>query len=308
MIALALLASPEKALAEHDLIKQAETFAQLLKRVPYHKDVEIPVTNGKAALDEAARVAGLLRIDHPWGEVITVQGKEATLLTYYRNTIQHLLALPSLLARFLRHADAIHQDELIERCMGWYPFLERELFLRQNYEEARQQLPKLVDALVDMGLLLRDGEWLRRPDVRSSQYATLIGLSRVMRETLERYCMISLLLSEHVGEAISRKDFEKECILMAERMGILSGRMAPEYFDKGLFRNFADTLLAEGLAVCERTGDEEKLRVTEKVCGLSAEAVELLGPTVQQTVLQLISRPKAIEAANTSVVVTADNE
>lgn len=310
LVALALLASPEKALAEHDLIQQTEAFAELLKRVPYHADVEIPVTDGKAALEEAARVSGLLRIDHPWGEVITVEGKEATLLTYYRNTIQHLLALPSLLARFLRHADTIQESELIERCMGWYPFLERELFLCQTPQQAREQLPQLIDALVDMGLLLRDGNVLRRPDVRSAQYATLIGLSRVMRETLERYCMISLLLSEHVGSAISRRDFEKECILMAERMGILSGRMAPEYFDKGLFRNFVDTLLAEGLAVCESDGVEEKLRVTEKVCSLSVEAVELLGPNVQQTVLQLISRPQpqAAQKTDASVVVTAENE
>lgn len=310
LISLALLASPEKALAEPDLVHQAEVFAELLKRVPYDADVEIPVTDGKQALDEAARVSGLLRIDHPWGEVITVQGKEATLLTYYRNTVQHLLALPSLMARFLRHAEAIGQDELVERCLGWYPFLERELFLRQTRDEAKAQLPKLIDALVDMGLLLRDGNMIRRPDVRSSQYATLIGLSRVMRETLERYCMISLLLSEHVGEAIARKDFEQECILMAERMGILSGRMAPEYFDKGLFKNFIDTLLAEGLAVCERDGDTEKLRITEKVCALSLEAVELLGPNVQQTVLQLISRPQAQQtpADADSVVVSAEEE
>lgn len=297
LVALALLASPEKALAEHDLIRQTETFAELLKRVPYSHDVVVPVSDGKQALDEAAHVSGLLRIDHPWGEVITVEGKEATLLTYYRNTVQHLLALPSLLARFLRHTDAIEQQELINRCMGWFPFLQRELFLRQSNIEAHEQLPKLIDALVDMGLLQREGTLLRRPDIRSSQYATLIGLSRVMRETLERYCMISLLLSEHVGESIARKDFEAECSLMAERMGILSGRMAPEYFDKGLFKNFVDTLLLEGLAVCESDGSREQLRVTEKVLKLSAEAVELLGPTVQQTVLQLISRPQALPKA-----------
>lgn len=311
LVSLALLASPEKALAEPDLVHQAETFAELLKRVPYSADIEIPVTDGKQALDEAARVAGLLRIDHPWGEVITVQGKDATLLTYYRNTVQHLLALPSLMARFLRHSDAIEQQELIERCLGWYPFLERELFLRHTREQAAQQLPKLIDALVDMGLLLRDGRMIRRPDVRSSQYATLIGLSRVMRETLERYCMIFLLLSEHEGDTIARKDFEKECTLMAERMGILSGRMAPEYFDKGLFRNFVDTLIAEGLVVSE--GDGDQLRITSNVCSLSIEAVELLGPTVQQTVLQLISRPQAQQtptasSAAESVVISAEDE
>lgn len=321
LVSLALLASPEKALAEHDLIHQVESFAELLKRVPYSGDVVVPVADGKQALDEAAHVSGLLRIDHPWGEVITVQGKEATLLTYYRNTVQHLLALPSLLARFLRHTDAIEERELINRCMGWYPFLQRELFLRQTNIEAHEQLPKLIDALVDMGLLQREGTLLRRPDVRSAQYATLIGLSRVMRETLERYCMISLLLSEHVGESIARKDFEAECTLMAERMGILSGRMAPEYFDKGLFKNFIDTLLSEGLAVCERDGPVNKLRVTEKVCSLSSEAVELLGPTVQQTVLQLISRPKlesktpadatppeSPASADKSVVISSEDE
>lgn len=312
LISLALLASPEKALAEPDLIQQAEAFAELLKRVPYSSDIEIPVTDGKQALDEAARVSGLLRIDHPWGQVITVQGKEATLLTYYRNTVQHLLAMPSLLARFLRHSEAIEQDELIERCMGWFPFLRRELFINLSAEQAREQLPKLIDALVEMELLQRDGTTVRRPDIRSSQYATLIGLSRVMRETLERYCMISLLLSEHVGEAIARKDFETECMLMAERMGILSGRMAPEYFDKGLFRNFLDTLLAEGYVTSESDGDAGMLRISDKICPLSLEAVELLGPTVQQTVLQLISRPQAqktlAEDVKPVVAVSAEDE
>jgi glycerol-3-phosphate O-acyltransferase len=123
-------------------------------------------------------------------------------------------------------------------------------------------------------------------------FAVLVGLGRVLRETFERYCMANLILAEHnPTETLTRKDFELEAQQMAERMALLSGRIAPEYFDKALFRGYLNTLIEYKL-VTESGDDKPGLIVSDAIRDRAAAWVTLLGPDTQQNVLQLISHPK----------------
>jgi glycerol-3-phosphate O-acyltransferase len=236
-------------------------------------------------------------IDHEWGRIVTASGKNAALLTYYRNNIVHLYAVPALLARQFRHQETWTGEELLSRCEVIYPLLKQELFLTWSVDEVEEIFKSTITAFVELGLLIdnHDGSYTR-PDVRSRLFAVLVGLGRVLRETFERYCMANLILAEHnPTERLTRKGFELEAQQMAERMALLSGRIAPEYFDKALFRGYLNTLIEYKL-VTESGGDKLGLIVSDAIRDRAAAWVTLLGPDTQQNVLQLISHPK--EAIN----------
>lgn len=293
LVAMILLSSPQRAMAEDELLAQIDYFVALLQRLPYSDDVILPEGSAREILDAAARTAGLSRIDHSWGPIITAVGKEAVMLTYYRNSVMHVLATPSLIARFFRHSESVSRSDLIASCAQLLPFLKRELFLRVDEQDGEALVASHIQNLVELGLLVEGGgDALSRPEVGTEAYAVLTGLGRILRETFERYTMTSLLLAHSPGETPSpRGEVEKTIIDMAQRLAIVSGREAPEYFDKNLFRVYLDTLISQGLLVQNEEDGHAHICCTPLLTEFSQRWVSLLGPDVQQSMLQLIRRP-----------------
>ena len=151
-----------------------------------------------------------------------------------------------------------------------------------------------INNLVALDLLSREGEtgMLSRAGVGTEGYAVLTGLGRILRETFERYTITSLLLVQDISEVASlRDDVEQNTIEMAQRLAILSGREAPEYFDKNLFCGYIDTLIQQGLLLAHERADGEFLQVDKRLEEFSQRWVALLGPDVQQSMQQLIRKP-----------------
>ena len=113
-----------------------------------------------------------------------------------------------------------------------------------------------------------------------------------MRETLERYAMTLVLLAEgRELMTLERASFESECVLMAERMAVLTGRNAPEFFDPALFRGHVNTLIQmDVLHEKSGEGDMRWLTVDAAIEPLARQALGLLGPEIAQTVQHLTGR------------------
>jgi glycerol-3-phosphate O-acyltransferase len=158
----------------------------------------------------------------------------------------------------------------------------------------------MIDAFMERGLLARaEGGLLRRPPVTTPEFATLSGLGLILRETLERYCMSAVLLADNLAEGgvVDRAEFEQQCHLMAQRMAILSGRNAPEFFDKTLFSNFIDTLKALDLVNADPEAGDRRLAIDRRVEKMAADALLLLSVEVQQRIRRLISHPRRPQPA-----------
>ncbi|HUS24441.1 MAG TPA: glycerol-3-phosphate 1-O-acyltransferase PlsB [Candidatus Binatia bacterium] len=289
LVGLALLAAPQKAAAEADLIEQIGQFIALLQGRPYSPDQHLPITDPREALAWAEPVIGTSRIPHAWGDLIVAESKVAVRMTYARNNIHHLVAMPSLIANFFRSRFVLPEDALVTGCRLLYPFLASQFFLRWSADEAEVAVREWIEVMVRLGLLVRgDSGQLRRPDLHSPAFGRLVTLGRVMGETFERYGMSALLLSQErkLGR-IERARFEEDCRLFAERMAVLTGRNAPEFFDSALFKGYVSTLIEMGL-VTER-GDGT-LEVDERIDRIAERSMELLSGEAQQTVLQILAR------------------
>ncbi len=290
LTALALLASPERAVSQAELIEQVGHLIWLLKGRPYSDTFAIPEASPQAAVEWAIPIVRAVTVPHPWGDLYALSDRDAVLLTYARNNLQHLFALPSLIANFFRTRGALPEELVITGCRALYPFLRTEFFVRWEPAEAENVARETLGVMLNLGLLTRreDG-WLVRPDVTAREFSILSMLGRVMGETLERYCMTTWLLAhEHRSQAsIARGRFEEDCRLLAERMAVLTGRDSPEFFDKTLFRGYLDTLIDVGLV---SIGEDQKLVMDERILKIAERSLELLSDDSRQTLLQLISR------------------
>lgn len=305
IVSALLLSTPQKSMAEDELVSRIDVCLRLLRAQPYHSETVVPEADGKQLLERAETVARLSRSEHAWGDIILAEGKDAVLLTYCRNNVLHLFAIPSLVAAVFANDKSLNRKDLMRRCLDLYPFFKSELFLPWDSEGAEGVIKGMTELFVSEGLLVQgNGEVLTQAAPGTNAFAHLAGLGRIMRETLERYCVTTLLLRENMGRGYVERDaFEEECQLMAQRMAMLTGRNAPEFFDKGLFRDYIDTLKSLDLLRedCDQGEQEcERLVIDNRLQQRAEDALALLSPDIRQVILQLLHRPRDTETADPS--------
>jgi glycerol-3-phosphate O-acyltransferase len=286
LLATALLATPKRAMVEKDLHAHVELCARLARRTPYSQLVTVTEMSGAEVAAWGERTGLLLRRAHPLGDVISLSDEEAVLMTYYRNNVLHVFALPSLVACCFINNRSLPLAKLVELCGLPYPFLRSELFLRWTEEELPQVLRQTVEEMVDSRLLTAEaeGDVVTRPPSGTAEAVQLSVLAQSTLQTLERFYMTIALLFKHGSGNISQGDLENLCYLMAQRITLLHGLDAPEFFAKALFRNFIQVLKARGVLSVNEQG---LLVYDESIRSVEADAKLVLSDQIRHSVLQV---------------------
>lgn len=104
--------------------------------------------------------------------------------------------------------------------------------------------------------------------------------------TLERYYIVIAILTRKESGSMNAEELEKLSTLMAERMSILFGLNAPEFFDKTLFRNFISILKEKGILEENETG---KLNYSELINKAAEDSMFVLNGNLRQAIVQVTS-------------------
>lgn len=237
----ALLASRQRSLTREQLIEQLECYTQLLRNVPYSPNSTVPDLTAEALLDHAMGMNKFESEKDSIGDIIILPREQAVLMTYYRNNIHHMLVMPSLIAAIVQQHPNLSEAELLRQVSLIYPMLKSELFLRWQTDELPQLLSNFCEELARQGLITIENGQLR---FTAARYRTLQLLAAGIRETLQRYAITFSILS--AKPAINRGTLEKESRTLAQRLSVLHGINAPEFFDKAVFTSLVLTLRNEG--------------------------------------------------------------
>lgn len=292
LCALSLLTTPQRAIGEDELAAQIDQFRELQKLAPYSDQVITVTEPARELIREYEPIAPLDRAEHEWGDLVLAQGRTGVLMTYTRNSVAHIFAVPSLLANFFRTPKPRLREQVLRDAADYYPFLENELHLRYPRCEITDTLETQLKALIQCGLLIEDADGLHAPEIDSPAYARLIRLANIVREALERYALTALLLAEQpADQPLNRVEFEKTSRSMIERMAILTGRDAPEFFDKALLAGFFDTLESVGMTQCKSATEDDlgpRILLTPRITALAKGALTLVGTDMSPVIVQLV--------------------
>ncbi|MDC7870447.1 glycerol-3-phosphate 1-O-acyltransferase [Pantoea ananatis] len=237
----ALLASRQRSLTREQLIEQLECYTQLLRNVPYSPDATLPDMSAEALLDHALSMNKFESEKDSIGDIIILPREQAVLMTYYRNNIHHMLVMPALIAAIVQQHRNLSETELLRQVSLIYPMLKSELFLRWSNDQLPQLLTDLCQELTRQGLITIEAGLL---SFNTARYRTLQLLAAGVRETLQRYAITFSILS--AKPTINRGTLEKESRTLAQRLSVLHGINAPEFFDKAVFSSLVLTLRDEG--------------------------------------------------------------
>jgi len=233
---LCLLAAEKRAMSKDELLLVMESLLTLLTDCPYSAQSSFPEVGADKLLENTLRLGKFTVSEDSFGEIISIERNNAIALTYYRNNILHMFAMPALIAAIViaRHRSTV--QEIQSTAAQIYPLLKKELFIYMSEEEANQYCVALTEAMIKGGLLRSENDLITPPETASSQFYSLWILRSVLQETLQRYALVLNQLEQQ--GTTSRSNLEKRSRQVAERMSALQGISAPEFYDKNVLATF----------------------------------------------------------------------
>ncbi len=283
LVAMVLLSTRNQALGEEALIAQLDSYNRLLEQVPYAPHVTRPDISARELIAHVEKLDLIQRRTDSLGDIIYLEGDSAVLMTYYRNNILHLFAIPSLLANYFVNKYRATKQELVDFASLLYPYLSAELFLHYDEQQISDLVVSWLDAMVEQGLLISNNDIYSKPDSGSTEFVVLNLLARCIVQTLERFYIATSLLSDN-QQAMTAEELENKCRDLAQRLSIINGLNAPEFFDKSLFKNFIATLQQRSLVTSQEGGT---LSCSDQLHKVTSQARQILSADVRHSIVQV---------------------
>ena len=284
LLASALLSAPKQAMGELELQRQLRLSMDLLQRFVYSESVSVPDWSPEDIIDHGEKLNIVSRTSHPLGDIVHMAESEAVQMTYFRNNVQHLFAIPASIACCFIHGRRLPLSELQRLVRMIYPYMKTELCLRWDYENIDAVTEQAIDALVDLELLKREDDVLVRPPGGSARAFQLLMLGQSMIPMIQRFYLVVALLVKNGNGTLSRVKLETLCQKSAQRLAMIYGLHSPDFFDKALFQDFIATLRAKEIL---RRNSAGMLEFDDDIERIGEDARLVLGEEIRHSILSL---------------------
>jgi len=237
-------------------------------------------------IEHGERLDVISRTTHPMGEVIHMAERTAVLMTYFRNNILHLLALPASIACCFIQGRQLPHVELQRLMRLIYPFMQKELNLKWRLDDVDGVTSAAIKSLVDLDILTygKTEAMLVRPPSGSEKAFQLLMLGQSMVPMIQRFYLAIAILVSHGSATLSRSRLETLCQQSAERLSMIYGLHSPDFFNKTLFHDFIRTLQDQGVL---RRNADGVLEYDDHIKSIGADARLVLGEEIRHSILSL---------------------
>ncbi|MBU3020300.1 glycerol-3-phosphate 1-O-acyltransferase PlsB [Aestuariibacter sp. A3R04] len=278
LVSLCLLSSKTQTMTEKELIRAMGNYLTLLKQAPYSEDATIPDVNAKTMLEETLALKRFNVSQDGYGTLVAPLKDAAVYLTYYRNNILHLFALPGVIQAAVFSRPSIHRHEVLRLMAALYPLLQKELFIYMTQDAALTYTDELINTMIEQGLLIcQDSGELFPPPSSERAFHSAWLLSRCMQETFQRYAVVLTIMARE--RVISRNNLERTSRQVAERLSTLYGMNSPEFFDKNVLSSFISALRENHWIDSTEDGS---LKYCEESDALRQDVLTLVWPEITQ--------------------------
>ncbi|TXR53780.1 glycerol-3-phosphate 1-O-acyltransferase PlsB [Reinekea thalattae] len=288
MVATALLSTPRQAIESSLLLEQLKLLKSLHQAVPLSEHITLPESRPEEWVEYAVGMGTLQRIPQKLGDLYGLDGQNTITMSYYRNNVQHIFALPSLIAALVVRAEGVAKSALMEQIGMIFPYIQNELFIELSGETLQAKAEQTLAFMAEQGILSIDKQGLvQAPDKASDNNLQLQYLANIMLPTLERY-LITLSVLVRLGSGnCSQAILENQSQQMAQRLALLNGLDAPEFFDKALFKSFIQALKTKGVLTLN---EEANLAYDERIHNIISQASFVIPDDVWHNIHQIIQR------------------
>jgi glycerol-3-phosphate O-acyltransferase len=286
LLAYVLLATPKQKIGAQELRRQLELYLKLLAKFRYSESVTLPDWTPDKIIRHGEDLEVISRTSLPMGDVIHMTEHTAVLMTYFRNNILHLLAVPAAVACCFIQGRELEHAELQRLIRLIYPFMRKELCLKWDDDDIDDVTTQAIEALLELELLTRgqNKKMLLRPHAGSAKAYQLMMLGQSMVPMLQRFYLVIAILVHNGSGKLTRGQLESLCQQSAERLSMIYGLHSPDFFNKTLFHDFIKKL--QDLDILRRNADG-MIEFDDDITSIGADARLVLGEQIRHSILSL---------------------
>lgn len=290
LVSTALLASNKQSMDENELCEILESYQLLISSLNYSDRLILTQKTGKELVERTHYLKLVKRRKHALGDMIYLDAKGVTAMTYYRNNVLHLMALPSIIACCFSNRRSMNKADIMELVRITYPFIQNELFLVWSHQELGHIVDTALEQMCELSMLRKqkdDGVYSRY-SLSSTQNRKLLLLSKIMSPILELYYLILALLSKTSASSISKLELQEQCYLLSQRVAMTQEYDSPDFSDKHLIANFIDAMIKMNYVALNGT---DSLRYTGAFERSDRRVRLLISKELRAGVLHMIREP-----------------
>ena len=277
LVALAITQRTHLTLQEHTLSNQIECYRNLVLALYGDSILTENVEDAGSVIHQVADL-GFIQRD-PEEAWISCSSGAATLLTWYRNNVLHLFALPALIALLIsRSTRGIAEKTLLEQVTLIYPYVAQELTADEE-----PNVFAALDALEAQGLVQRTGEMLFPPNKPTEAYEQLAQLGSSLLEMLQRMYVVICIATQR---SFTADELKFHSLTTAKKLSRLFGITGAEFSEDQLFNAFLDRLLAVGHMTRNEQGHLVASPLMHQVAERAAE--QIIEPSIHLALQRVI--------------------
>ncbi len=285
LLAVSLLATPNLAASENNLMDQIALYKRLLKELPYSERTTITSLSEAEIINHGIHLGFIERVKHSLGDIIKVKQDMGVMMTYYRNNVLHLFVASSFIAMFFINRAKYPRKDLLRMMAIIYPYIKNELFLKWSREEFIEYGRKTLSLFKECDLLLTDGRQLERHVGGSMQAGKLRVLANALMQTYERFFIVIAVLKSKQSGTLTANELESLCHQIASQLTLLYEFNSPDFFDRNLFKHFIKQLNEESIIDIDLAG---KILLTENLEPMYQGSKDILSRRIRHSILSLI--------------------
>ena len=280
-------------LVRADLVRQLELLQTLLREQPYSDEMCLPDHDTEHIIAQG-KAMGYIEVEpHALGDLVLTVREQAVAMTYFRNNILHLFAVPATVAACFINRERLPLEEINRLVLLGYPFLKSELFLHWSSEELDQQVAAILELFCAQNLIRKEANEFCRNTDDDGAMVHLMLLAQSIMPALQRYYLTAVILGRKGSGQLKQSELEMLCEQCAERLAIMHGLRSPDYFERKLFKSFVQTLKDQNFLEVDEDG---LLHFLANIGAVEQEASLLLEEQIRHSVKSIAHGSLQVEA------------
>ena len=156
----------------------------------------------------------------------------------------HLFAAPAWIACCFLNNRRMARATILRLGRLIYPFIQAELFLPWDEDGSSRASTRrsTFSSRAVCSMPTPPGRIVSRGPGQTDSAFRLRAIAQNLLQAFERYYIAIAALVRNGPRTLSAGELENLCTLTAQRLSLLQGLNAPEFFDKSLFRGFIQKL------------------------------------------------------------------
>jgi len=294
LLAVVLLTTRKLAMGREELEDQLALYLSLLTYDNYSDRITCTQRSPKQIIEYGVELGVVEIRENPLGEIIAVKQDQSVQLTYFRNNVAHLAAVPSLVTSCFLNTRSMEARDVRRIALTVYPFLKAEFFLPWDEKSFLQTVDGCLAWLLKHGLLVQheEGGPLEKPEGGTREDLQLRVMGNALLQTFERYYITVAVLAKNGSGALTRSELERLCILTAQRITQLNEFAAPEFYDRNQIRQFINLLLDTGILTRD---DDDKLEYNSIIQQINDDSRYVLSEEIRYNIIRVAPQVLAEE-------------